>query len=156
MCVSSCLWCYKSSFILHRRCSSIAGTCIICNGIPSPSTHWLLCAPSCRFPGSTCSSPFNRWWCIAIKRPNSAHYPNVKCAHYSLIQESLSESARPAFCGFWVPQFFCAKGWTGTDQLCRFMGQYKGRLEWTNPFVLVLNFWDTCTRVQLAAKAWQQ
>ena len=34
---------------------------------------------------------------------------------------------RPVFCGFWVPQFFCAKGWTGTDQLCRFMGRYKGR-----------------------------
>ena len=61
--------------------------------------------------------------------------------------------ARPVFCGFWVPQFFCAKGWTGTDQLCRFMGQYKGRLEWTNPFALVLNFWDTCTWVQLATES---
>ena len=61
--------------------------------------------------------------------------------------------ARPVFCGFWVPQFFCAKGWTGTDQLCRFMGRYKGRLEWTNPFALVLNFWDTCTWVQLATES---
>ena len=66
---------------------------------------------------------------------------------------------RPVFCGFWVPQFFCAKGWTGTDQLCRFMGRYKGRLEWTNPFALVLNFWDTCTWLQpatesMTAKPW--